>query len=108
MGQWLRSVGTRSLHCSPLLRARQTAEGIASVTGLAIVMDARRRERLNWASGNVADFHADWTARNGTGDFVPAGGDSSRQAGERLRAFVADQSVMPGPVAAPWVMTMCE
>ena len=29
-------------------RARETAEGIASVTGLTVRYDARLRERLNW------------------------------------------------------------
>jgi broad specificity phosphatase PhoE len=99
-GQWLRFIGVSSLYSSPLRRAWQTAEGIASVTGLEIVIDARLRERLNWASGSLADFHADWSQAERDRDIMPAGGDTSRQAGERLRAFVMDQSASPGPVAA--------
>lgn len=99
-GQWLRSAGVRSLYSSPLRRARQTAEEIASVTGLKVVMDARLRERLNWSAGSFADFAAEWNRSERSRDFVPAGGDSSRQAGERLRAFVIEQSGRPGPVAA--------
>jgi broad specificity phosphatase PhoE len=99
-GQWLRSVGVRSLYSSPLRRARQTAMGIASVTGLEVVMDARLCERLNWSRGSFADFAAEWSRSERDRDFVPAGGDSSRQAGERLRAFVIERSGLPGPVAA--------
>ena len=35
-------------------RARETAEGIASVTGLEVRADARLRERLNWDDGMPA------------------------------------------------------
>ena len=63
-------------------------------------MDARLRERLNWSSGSYADFAAQWSRSERDRDFVPAGGDSSRQAGERLLAFIADQSGLAGPVAA--------
>ncbi len=99
-GRWLRSVGLHSLYSSPMRRAWQTAEGIAAVTGLEIRMDARLRERLNWPGGTFADFLADWSHSELDRDFVPAGGDSSRQAGERLRAFVIELIAVPGPVAA--------
>ena len=99
-GRWLRSAGVSSLYSSPLRRARQTAEGIASALGLEIVIDSRLRERLNWVTGSPADFQADWNRSERDRDFVPAGGDSSRLAGARLRAFVMDQSDSPGPVAA--------
>ena len=88
--RWLRSAGVSSLYSSPLRRARQTAEGIASALGLEIVIDARLVERLNWASGSMADLQADWNRSERDRDFVPACGDSSRVAGERLRAFVLD------------------
>jgi hypothetical protein len=60
-------------------------------------MDARLRERLNWSAGSFADFAAEWGRSERNRDFVPAGGDSSRQAGERLRAFVIEQSGIPDP-----------
>ena len=47
-GRWLRGQGIRALYSSPMRRARETAEGIASVTGLTVRYDARLRERLNW------------------------------------------------------------
>jgi broad specificity phosphatase PhoE len=100
-GQWLRDQGIRTLYSSPLRRALQTADGIASVTGLAIQTDARLRERLNWEGRESFDaFLAQWALTTADRDFVPAGGESSRQAGARLLAFLADLRAMVGPVAA--------
>ena len=47
-GRWLHGRGVQALYTSPLRRARETAEAIASVTGLAAQPDARLAERLNW------------------------------------------------------------
>jgi broad specificity phosphatase PhoE len=100
-GQWLKDTGVRSLWTSPLRRARQTAEGLAAVTGLAVRSDDRLRERLNW-DGDVplADFLAAWAATTRDRDLVPAGGDSSRQAAARLRAFLTGLAPEQGPAAA--------
>jgi broad specificity phosphatase PhoE len=60
-GRWLRDQGIRTLYSSPLRRALQTADGIASVTGLAIDTDARLTERLNWDGRESYDaFLALW------------------------------------------------
>jgi broad specificity phosphatase PhoE len=100
-GQWLRDQGVRALYSSPMRRARQTADGIASVTGLAIQTDARLRERLNWDGRQPFDaFLALWAQATDDRDFAPAGGESSRQAGARLMAFLADLPGAPSPVAA--------
>ena len=99
-GQWLRDQGIRTLYSSPMRRALQTADGIASVTGLAIQTDARLRERLNWDGRESYDaFLARWARTTDDRDLVPAGGESARQAGARLLAFLADLAA-PGPVAA--------
>jgi 2,3-bisphosphoglycerate-dependent phosphoglycerate mutase len=68
---------------SPLRRAYQTAEEIALVLGLEILIDGRLRERANW--GDVPgeswdDFLTRWDA-----------GDGGR-ARERMAAFVRDIS----------------
>jgi broad specificity phosphatase PhoE len=47
-GRWLSSRGVRALWTRPMRRARETADCIAAVTGLAVQPDARLRERLNW------------------------------------------------------------
>ena len=100
VGQWLRDQGIRTLYSSPMRRALQTADGIASVTGLAIQTDPRLRERLNWDGRESYDaFLALWARTTDDRDLVPAGGESSRQAGARLMTFLADLGP-PGPVAA--------
>jgi broad specificity phosphatase PhoE len=50
-GRWLVGRGVRAQWISPMRRARQTADRIAAVTGLAVRPDARLRERLNWDGG---------------------------------------------------------
>ena len=87
---WLRNRGLRALYSSPLRRAQETADIIAAVTGLPVQPDARLRERVNWdGNWSYEDFLADWARATRDRDFVPHGGESSRQAGNRLYAFVA-------------------
>jgi broad specificity phosphatase PhoE len=58
------------------------------------------RERLNWDGSEPFDtLLALWARTTRDRDFVPAKGDSSRQAGARLRAFLAHLPGGPGPVA---------
>lgn len=40
-----------------------------------------------------------WARSTRDRDFVPSGGESSRQAGERLRVFLAELPTGPAPVA---------
>jgi broad specificity phosphatase PhoE len=100
-GRWLSGLGVGSLWTSPMRRARETADCIASVTGLAARPDARLRERLNWDGGmSFNAFLAMWDRTTRDRDLVPEGGQSSRQAGMRLQAFLADMRALPWPVAA--------
>jgi broad specificity phosphatase PhoE len=88
--RWLPKAGLRALYSSPLRRARETADVIAAVIGLPVQPDSRLRERMNWdGSCSAEDFRAEWARATRDRDFVPYGGDSSRQAGNRLHAFVA-------------------
>jgi 2,3-bisphosphoglycerate-dependent phosphoglycerate mutase/probable phosphoglycerate mutase len=99
-GRWLHGCGVRALYTSPMRRARETADGIASATGLAVRPDARLAERLNWDGSQPYEaFLALWARTASDRDFVPPGGGSSRQAGARLQAFLADLPDAPGPVA---------
>lgn len=99
--RWLLAAGLCAVYSSPLRRAWETAEFIAAATGLDIRRDARLRERMNWdGSQSWTDFRADWDRAVLDRDFVPRAGDSSRDAAERLRAFLVDRSADPGPVAA--------
>jgi broad specificity phosphatase PhoE len=99
-GRWLLGAGVRALYTSPMRRARETADCIASVTGLAVQPDARLRERLNWDGSLPFDtFLALWARTMRDRDWVPAGEESSRQAGRRLAGFLAGLPAAPGPVA---------
>jgi broad specificity phosphatase PhoE len=99
-GRWLDGRGVQALFTSPLRRARETADCIAAVTGLAVQPDTRLRERLNWdGSQPYRDFLALWARTTEDRDFVPPDGESSRQAGARLQAFLAGLPGLPSPVA---------
>ena len=99
-GRWLCAQGVGALYTSPQRRARETADCIASVTGLEVQRDARLRERLNWDGGqSFESFLALWARTTRDRDFVPRGGDSSRQAAARLQAFLAGLPTVPWPVA---------
>jgi broad specificity phosphatase PhoE len=82
-------------------RARETADCIASATGLAVRPDARLTERLNWDGSQPFEaFLALWARTASDRDLVPpGGGGSSRQAGARLQAFLAGLTGAQGPVA---------
>jgi broad specificity phosphatase PhoE len=100
-GRRLRSLGVSLLYSSPMRRARETAEGIASVTGLTVQCDARLRERLNWDGSLPFEAFLDlWAQTMRDRDWIPAAGESSRQAGLRLEEFLSGLADMPGPVAA--------
>ncbi|MEU9335111.1 histidine phosphatase family protein [Streptomyces sp. NPDC048290] len=96
----LQDVGIGALISSPLRRARETAEFIAVACGLAVRMDTRLRERMNWSDDEpLEEFLADWAATVQDRDYVPRSGDSSRQAGDRVLACLTDLAGEPGPVA---------
>jgi broad specificity phosphatase PhoE len=100
-GQWLDYRDVAALWTSPLRRARETADCIATVTGLTVRSDDRLSERLNWDADISWDaFLALWTRTAHDRDLVPADGQSSRQAGARLQAFLDDMQGLPGPIAA--------
>jgi broad specificity phosphatase PhoE len=99
-GRWLHGRGVQALYISPMQRARETADRIASVTGLAVQPDARLAERLNWdCSQPYQAFLALWARTTSDRGFAPPDGESSRQAGPRLQAFLVGLPGTPGPVA---------
>lgn len=85
--------GVVAVFSSPLCRARETAETIASRLGLAVEVDERLRERANWGDApgvSWDEFVAQWERSNADPDYVVPGGVSAREAGERAAAFVRD------------------
>jgi broad specificity phosphatase PhoE len=98
--RWLQGTGLQALYSSPLRRAQETAEPISRVTSLAVRVDSRLRERLNWDGTQTFEaFLADWGRSTKDRDLVLSNGESSRSAGERLRVFLADLAGGSGPVA---------
>jgi broad specificity phosphatase PhoE len=76
--QMLAPTGIDAVHASPAKRARRTAEILASCCGpLAIHIDDRLRERMNWtAEPPLRDFLAEWARTTEDRDFQPASGES--------------------------------
>ena len=98
--RWLRGTGLKALYSSPLRRARETAESVGAATGLAVRLDSRLRERLNWDGTRAFDaFLAEWDRSTEDRDLVLGNGESSRSAGERLRLFLVDLVGDGSPVA---------
>ena len=79
---------------SPLRRARETAAAIAARRGIEPVVDPRLRERINWGDDGSDqswdDFAEMWDRASRERDWKPPYGDSSREAGARFEAAVAD------------------
>jgi broad specificity phosphatase PhoE len=99
-GLWLSRTGLCAVYSSPMRRAWQTAQVIATTSGLDVRRDDRLRERMNWdGSQPIEDFLADWARSVHDRDFVPRSGDSSRQAAARLRAFLREQEDAAAAVA---------
>jgi broad specificity phosphatase PhoE len=88
--------GYDELWSSPLVRARRTARILADEVQLSdteVHQDARLTERVNWwneAEVSRDAFVADWVRSTRDRDYTPAGGDSSRAAGDRFAAFLGD------------------
>ncbi|MGV9303562.1 histidine phosphatase family protein [Nonomuraea sp. NPDC003727] len=89
----LQAVDPGAVFSSPMRRARETADIIASAVGVPVREDARLRERMNWdGTQSLEDFLADWATAVRHRDFVPLSGDSSYRAAERFQAFLADHA----------------
>jgi broad specificity phosphatase PhoE len=97
---WLTRTGLTAVYSSPLRRARETADPIASLAGLTVTVDDRLRERMNWDGPQPVDeFLADWERTVRDRDAVPRTGDSSRVAAGRLLDFLREHAGSPGATA---------
>jgi broad specificity phosphatase PhoE len=79
---------------SPLLRARQTAAPIAEACGLALSIDDRLRERMNWGDHGtdqtLDEFLRDWARASTDRLWTPPTGTSSLDTGRRMLAALTD------------------
>jgi broad specificity phosphatase PhoE len=89
--------GFASLWCSPLLRARETADAVARSTGLVPREDARFMETDagDWTDRSFADVHAEAPAAfesflAGDAGFAFPGGESLAEQQERVSAALED------------------
>ncbi|MCO5996998.1 histidine phosphatase family protein [Actinoallomurus rhizosphaericola] len=97
---WLGRAGVTAVFSSPMRRARETAEAIASVISAPVREDPRLRERMNWdGSQSFDEFLIEWAASARDRHFVPQTGDTSWQAGERFRSSLRDVPAELGVVA---------
>ena len=90
------SMSITKLLCSPLARAKQTAECIGEGIILPVIEDIRLRERANWGDlpgQSFEEFAAMWDHCTKDRDFIPAIGDSAKIAGERLSSFLVEMSI---------------
>lgn len=90
-----RGIPVAKLVCSPLKRAKQTADIIAKETQTSITEDARLRERANWGDIPGQTFEAFvqlWERCTRDRDYIPQQGVSARQAGERLASCLLEWS----------------
>jgi broad specificity phosphatase PhoE len=89
-----------ALHCSPLVRAQQTAMPIGSACSLPVVLDERLRERMNWDGAQpLSEFIDDWNRCTVDRSYVPRSGESSSAAADRLLAFLDEVSIAHDTVA---------
>ncbi len=92
---WLREnrTGACSVWASPLKRAQQTAEPIATAFGLAVQTDARLRERMNWddeSEISLEGFLAEWQRASEDRTYRPTVGDSSSDAADHFIAALVN------------------
>lgn len=76
---------------SPLRRAQETAGIIAQPHNLSVVTTSLLLERMNWGdqpNQNLTDFIQLWRDTSNNRELQPPTGFSSRQAGERLAAYI--------------------
>ncbi|WP_245856187.1 histidine phosphatase family protein [Paenibacillus rigui] len=82
-----RELRIKSIVCSPLKRAKQTAQIIEKELKAKISEDVRLRERANWGDipgQTFEEFVEIWDRCTSDRDYTPPVGDSARKAGERL------------------------
>lgn len=85
----------KHVYASPLRRAKETAQCIASPHALPVLEDDRLRERANWgdlAGQTFQEFVDMWNRCSRDREYVPPVGDSAQRAGERLDAFAKEVS----------------
>ncbi len=80
---------------SPLKRTQETAQIISRITNVSVQTDERLKERLNWGDNpnqSFDDFLQEWQQTTIDRNYQPSAGDSSLNAGERLKKVLIELS----------------
>ncbi|MCD8507564.1 histidine phosphatase family protein [Candidatus Woesebacteria bacterium] len=96
--EYLADQPIQKIIASPLRRTQETAQYIAEKLNLPIHTDERLRERINWGdrpNQTRDDFVQTWIQTSRDRDYVPLGGQSSRQAGESFLSVITEQIGAP-------------
>jgi len=98
---FLKSRPLSAIVASPLRRARETAELLSREIGLQLFEDKRLCERMNWGDvpgQTFEEFAAVWERCTREPDRAPpCGGDSARQAANRMRDALQDWAQRRAP-----------
>lgn len=90
-GKYFRAFSIGKIISSPILRAKQTAELIASYLSLDVITDELLKERINWGDDPKQifdEFLKMWKRTSIDRNWMPPIGDSSRNAGNRLNRII--------------------
>jgi len=90
-GIYLQKFPIDAIYASPLLRTQQTAQQISTHTHAPVFVDKRLRERMNWGdvpNQPLREFLAEWENTSKDRTFKPLCGDSSIEAGQRLKSVI--------------------
>ncbi|CAG7629811.1 phosphoglycerate mutase GpmB [Paenibacillus solanacearum] len=93
---------------SPLRRAKQTAEVIASTVQTSVSVDHRLRERANWGDlpkQTFEEFVAMWERCTRNPDYRPPVGDSAKLAGSRLASALVELAGTHSPDSSIVIVT---
>ncbi|MCQ6557253.1 histidine phosphatase family protein [Paenibacillus mendelii] len=93
---------------SPLRRAIETAEYIASATQTNIIIESRLRERANWGDlqdQSFEEFVEMWERSTRDMEYIPPIGDSAKQAGERLSSLLSELVKIHPPMSNIVIVT---
>lgn len=80
---------------SPLRRARETADPLARACGVAVTVEPRLLERMNWTSASglsIEEFLTEWQKATVDRDYVPRTGESSHAVAQRMVGWLREMS----------------
>lgn len=90
-GKYFKGKSVDKIVSSPILRAIETSQHLASALNIVPLVDYLLKERVNWGDDpnqSFEDFLTMWKKASSERDWVPPVGDSSISSGERLKKFI--------------------